>query len=57
VVLAGGSALGMRTGRFLDVSSQPSAKLLVSICQMMGLASQTNVGNIDPDSGALAGFA
>jgi hypothetical protein len=57
VVLAGGSALGMRTGRFLDVNNQASAKLLVSICQMMGLTSQTGVGNIDPESGPLAGFA
>jgi hypothetical protein len=57
VVLAGGSALGMRTGRFLDVSNEPSAKLLVSVCQMMGLTSQTGVGNIDAESGPLAGFA
>jgi hypothetical protein len=57
VVLAGGSALGVRTGRLLTVSDEPSAKLLVSICQMMGLTSQTGVGNVDPESGPLAGFA
>jgi hypothetical protein len=57
VVLAGGSALGVRTGRFLDVRDEPSAKLLVSICRAMGLTSQMSVGNIDPDSGPLAGFA
>jgi hypothetical protein len=56
VVLAGGAAMGLRTGRFIDVSEQPSAKLLVSICRMMGLAEQTGVGNIDPESGPLAGL-
>lgn len=56
VVLAGGGSMGLRTGRFIDASNQPSAKLLVSICQLMGLTSQTNVGNVDPDSGPLAGL-
>jgi hypothetical protein len=56
VVLAGGAAMGLRTGRFIDVNNQPSAKLLVSICQMMGLTSQTGVGNIDVDSGPLLGL-
>jgi len=56
VVLAGGGAMGLRTGRFIDVNNQPSAKLLVSICQMMGLTSQVGVGNIDVDSGPLLGL-
>lgn len=56
VVLAGGGALGLRTGRFIDVNNQPSAKLLVSICQLMGLTTQTGVGNIDPESGPLLGL-
>jgi hypothetical protein len=56
-VLAGGSALGVCTGRFLDVQDEPSARLLVSSCRAMSLTPQTGVGNIDPESGPLAGFA
>jgi hypothetical protein len=54
VVMFGGSQLGVRTGRYLDVKDQPSAKLLVSVCQTFGIETN-NVGNIDMDSGALDG--
>jgi len=57
VVMAGGGALGLRTGRFLDVNDVNSANLLVSICQTMGLTAQTSVGNINPDSGPLTELA
>jgi hypothetical protein len=56
VVLAGGGNLGLRTGRFLDVSNEPHAKLLVSIAQLMGLPT-TSVGNIQPNSGPLTKLA
>jgi len=55
VVMFGGAELGLRGGRYLDVNNQPSAKLLVSICQMLGIETN-NVGNIDMDSGPLAGL-
>jgi hypothetical protein len=56
-VLIGGAQGALRTGRFLDVSNQPSAKLLVSILQAMGMSSTTSIGNIDADSGPLTGLA
>jgi hypothetical protein len=57
VVLAGGGQLGLRTGRFIDVNNEPSAKLLVSVCQLMGSTSTTSVGNINPSSGPLTKLA
>jgi hypothetical protein len=66
VVLAGGARGELQTGRFLQVGSsgntgnnrqrEPSAKLLASIGRLMGL-DINSFGNIDPDSGALAGIA
>jgi hypothetical protein len=56
LVLAGGAQRALRTGRFIDVNNEVHAKLLVSICQMMGL--ETNgVGDINPDSGPLVKLA
>lgn len=54
VVMFGGSQLGVRTGRYLDVKDQASAKLLVSIAQTLGIDTD-NVGNIDMNTGPLAG--
>jgi hypothetical protein len=42
-------------GRFLNFDGQKHAKLLVSIANIMGLE-VGGVGNIDPNSGALAGL-
>lgn len=55
LVIAGGKNLGVGGGRFLNFDGQKHAKLLVSIANIMGL--ETNgVGNIDPNSGGLAGL-
>jgi Protein of unknown function (DUF1552) len=56
VVLFGGKMAGLRAGRFLTLDNEPSAKLLVSIGQMMGL-SLTSIGNVDPNSGPLTQLA
>ena len=54
-ILAGGSALGLATGRWLDVDGQPHAKLLVSIARLMGMDINT-FGNREMDTGPLAGI-
>jgi hypothetical protein len=54
-VVAGGGGLGISTGRYLSFNGEKHAKLLVSIAQHMGL-DINGVGNIDPDSGPLAGL-
>jgi hypothetical protein len=54
-VLAGGSALGLVNGRWLDVDGQQHAKLLVSIGRLMGL-DINGFGNREPNSGPLAGI-
>jgi hypothetical protein len=56
VVLFGGKAAGLRSGRFLTLNNEPSAKLLVSIGQMMGL-DITSFGDINPNSGPLTQLA
>jgi hypothetical protein len=56
LVMAGGGQGSLRAGRFIDVNNEPHAKLLVSICQMMGLPT-TSVGNIAMDSGPLTKLA
>jgi hypothetical protein len=55
-VLAGGAQGALRTGRFIDVNNEPHAKLLVSICRMMGV-DVSSIGNINPDSGPLTKLA
>jgi hypothetical protein len=54
LVLAGGARGGLTGGRFLDRNGEPHAKLLVSICRLMGL-DLNGVGDRNPDSGPLAG--
>jgi hypothetical protein len=54
-VLAGGSALGLVNGRWLDVDGQEHAKLLVSVGRLMGLDID-GFGNRSPNSGPLAGL-
>jgi hypothetical protein len=54
-VLAGGAALGLMNGRWLDVDGQQHVKLLVSIARLMGLDIDT-FGNREANSGPLAGI-
>jgi hypothetical protein len=54
-ILAGGSALGLANGRWLDVDGQQHVKLLVSIARMMGMDINT-FGNREANSGPLAGI-
>jgi hypothetical protein len=56
LVMVGGAQGALRTGRFIDVNNEPHAKLLVSICQMMGL-STNGVGDINANSGPLTKLA
>jgi hypothetical protein len=56
LVMAGSGQGVLRTGRMIDVNNEPHAKLLVSICQMMGLTTN-GVGDINPDSGPLTKLA
>lgn len=52
-VLAGGKNLGLRTGRWKHWAAKHSA-LLVSLCQILGLADVNTFGNNAPDTGPLA---
>jgi hypothetical protein len=56
LILAGGARGALVTGRFLDRNREPHAKLLVSICRLMGLADVNGVGDINANSGPLAGI-
>jgi hypothetical protein len=53
-VLAGGGG-GLRTGRYLELGGAPHQKLLVSICQAMGLDNQT-FGDASHGAGPLEGL-
>jgi hypothetical protein len=55
LILAGGARGALTTGRFLDRNREPHAKLLVSICRLMGVADINGVGDINASSGPLAG--
>jgi hypothetical protein len=57
LVMIGGAQGALRTGRFLDVNQEPSAKLLVSVMQAMGMDTAMSIGNVDPDSGPLVQLA
>jgi hypothetical protein len=54
-ILAGGSALGLANGRWLDFDGQEHVKLLVSIARLMGMDINT-FGNREVDSGPLTGI-
>jgi hypothetical protein len=56
LILAGGARGGLTTGRFLEFDNEPHAKLLVSICQLMGASDVNSFGNRDVDSGPLEGL-
>lgn len=55
ILMAGGAAGALRTGRSLDFDKQQHAKLLVSIAQIMGVETNS-IGNRVPDSGPLPGL-
>lgn len=58
LVVAGGGAYGVKTGRNLDFTAKPQFhnRLLVSAAQYMGLSDITKFGNLDTGSGPLVGF-
>lgn len=57
-VLAGGAGGALTTGRYLDMTNSGPIhnRLLVSICNIMGLAGTTTFGNMDSGSGPLTGL-
>lgn len=55
LIVAGGGNAGLTGGRMLDRNGEPHAKLLVSICRLMGL-DVNGVGDRNPDSGPLSGI-
>jgi uncharacterized protein DUF1552 len=56
LILAGGARGALPMGRFLDRNREPHAKLLVSICRLMGISDVNGVGDIAANSGPLAGI-
>ncbi len=54
-VTAGGAGGGLETGRYLDYTATPQLhnRLLVSMCNLMGLTSVNTFGNMDAGSGPL----
>ena len=56
-VMAGGAGGAINTGRFLHYNEDSHCKLLVSICQAMGLSDVETFGNLDNTGGGpLAGL-
>jgi hypothetical protein len=55
LVMAGSARGALVTGRWIDRQREPHAKLLVSICRLMGLSDINSVGDINANSGPLAG--
>ena len=53
-VIAGGAQAGVKTGRYLKLKGEPHQKLLVSVCQLMGIDTPT-FGDPSHGTGALAG--
>jgi hypothetical protein len=56
LILAGGARGALTTGRWIDRRNEPHAKLLVSICRLMGLSEVNGVGDINANSGPLSGI-
>lgn len=54
-LLAGGGAMGLTTGRYLNYDGQDHVKLLVSVAQLMGLETNS-IGNRISNSGTLSGL-
>ena len=55
-VLAGSAGGYFQTGRFLDYGDASANRLLVSVCNAMGLPEITTYGDMDPGSGPLEGL-
>jgi hypothetical protein len=57
-MLAGGGALGLRTGRVMDYKSDPqdNKRLLVSLAQLMGASEVTSFGDPSGATGDLSGL-
>jgi len=55
-VLAGGAAGQLATGRWLQFNGTPHNRLLVSICQLLGLGDVETFGSTDTGRGPLAGL-
>jgi len=55
-VLAGGAGGAMQGGRYLAYDQTPHNRMLVSICQMMGMTDLDTFGDNDPASGGLVGL-
>ena len=55
-VLAGGAAGNLRTGRYLQYQNVEHNRLLVSICQLMGLPNVQTFGSTDAGTGPLPGL-
>jgi len=53
IVLAGSAGGALQTGRYLDFGEQRHNRLLVSICNLMGLPEVTSFGELDDGSGPL----
>jgi len=56
VVLAGGGSGAFKTGRKLTLDQVQINRLLVSLCQMMGLPETQTFGNLDKGTGPLLGL-
>ena len=56
-VLAGSAGGYFETGRFLDYGDESANRLLVSVCNAMGLPEVTTYGDMDPGSGPVEGLA
>ncbi|HWZ89227.1 MAG TPA: DUF1552 domain-containing protein [Polyangiaceae bacterium] len=55
-VLAGGAGGALQTGRYLQAPGAVHNRLLVSICQLMGLSDVQTFGSTDHGSGGLPGL-
>ena len=56
LLMIGKAGGALQTGRFLNYDKQDHVKLLVSICQLMGMSSLTSVGDRIMNSGPLSGL-
>jgi hypothetical protein len=56
-LLAGGGALGLRTGRYLRFAGPTGNRLFVSVCHALGFEDVRKYGDTDAGSGPLPGLA
>jgi hypothetical protein len=55
-IVAGGAAGQLTGGRYLEYDGVPHNRLLVSLCQLMGLTDVTSFGSTDTGTGGLPGL-